>query len=216
MSRASQAILSTENLLHNLAVIKKLSHPAKIIAMVKANAYGHGIRSVSMRLDGHVDLFGVASIDEALILRKVNVKTPILLMQGIFEEAELLIAAKENLHIAFNNSAQIEWLERAKLPSSLNVWIKINTGMGRLGFNLEDARALYAKLLENKNIAKPVKIMSHFACADERENPLNAKQIAVFEDFIKDIDSQFSLSNSAAILNFPQCSFNYVRPGLAL
>jgi alanine racemase len=216
MSRSAVAILSTENLLHNISVIRKLCHPTKIIAMVKANAYGHGIRSVALRLEGHVDMFGVASVDEALILRKVDVKTPIILMQGVFESSELLIASTENFHVVFNNINQIEWLEQAHLPKPLHAWIKINTGMARLGFNLDDAKSVHAKLLKHKNIAKPVRVMSHFACADDKTNPLNAKQINAFSDFVQGIDSEFSLCNSAGIFNFPECSFDYVRPGLAL
>jgi alanine racemase len=108
MTRTATAILSTENLLHNVQIIKNKVKPAKIIAMVKANAYGHSLRSVGLRLDKHVDMLGVASIDEALALRKVGIKTDILLAEGVFEPNELLIAATEKLHVVFHNPLQIE------------------------------------------------------------------------------------------------------------
>lgn len=216
MSRSAIAILSTENLLHNIKVIREKIGNRKIIAMIKANAYGHGIRSVGLRLDGLVDLLGVASIDEALALKKAGVKGDIILMQGIFEKSELVIASEEKFHIVFNNNEQLKWLDKYSLPIKLNVWIKINTGMGRLGFNLEDAKKAYLKLKEHKNTNQQIKIMSHFACADEKNHPLNKQQIDSFKKFIKEYDTEFSLCNSAGILNFSDCLYDYVRPGILL
>jgi alanine racemase len=216
MGRSAIAILSTENLLHNLRVLKQRAGSAKVIAMVKANAYGHGIRSVALRLEGHADLLGVASIDEALILRQVGVGTPIILMQGVFERGELPVAAEHDFHVVFNNAAQLKWLGDLSLSRPLTAWIKINTGMGRLGFKMEDARCAYEMLFEDKNTLKPIKIMSHFACADEIDHPLNQMQIQNFKEFSANIQTELSLANSAAIFNFPQYSFDYVRPGIAL
>lgn len=216
MSRSAIAILSTENLLHNLNVIKKKAPLSKIIAMVKANAYGHGIRSVGMRLDGSVDMLGVASIDEALALRKVGVKAPIILAQSIFEPSELIIAAAEKFHVVFHNEAQLQWLEKANLPQKLNCWLKINTGMGRLGLSLEQAKVYYDLLFNHASVQKPIRIMSHFACADEKEHALNYSQIEAFKEFIKNIKTEYSFCNSAAIFNFPEMDYDYVRPGIAL
>lgn len=216
MSRTATAVLSTENLLHNLQIIKEISKPAKIIAMVKANAYGHGIRSVSLRLDKYIDMLGVASIDEAVILRKAGVNAPIMLAQGVFEPSELLLASTEKFQVVFHNEAHIEWLEKARLPIPLQIWIKVNTGMGRLGFNIEQAKYYYSKLLSHPYIAKPIKIMSHLACADEISHPLNQQQIKLFKEFIIGMNSEYSISNSAGILNFPDCHYNYVRPGILL
>jgi alanine racemase len=216
MSRTATAILSTENLLHNLGVIKNLVGPAKIIAMVKANAYGHGIRSVGLRLNGRVDMMGAASIDEALTLRKAGVKTDILLAEGVFEPGELLIAATEKLHVVFHNQLQLEWLDKSALPLPLHTWIKIRTGMGRLGFSPKETRAAYQRLLDHAQTHKPIRVMSHLACADEKDHPLNAQQIDTFNSFIEGVDSEFSLCNSAGIFNFPAHHYNYVRPGLAL
>src|SRR3989338_3516046 len=100
--RTAIATLSAENLLHNLKVVKEQAKSSKIIAMVKANAYGHGLRSVSSRLAPHVDLLGVACIDEALALRKIGIQTPIILMEGVFEPQELVIASKERFHVVFH------------------------------------------------------------------------------------------------------------------
>ncbi len=216
MSRAATAVLSTENLLHNVNLLKARTKPAKMIAMVKANAYGHGIRSVASRIDGHVEMMGVASIDEALALRKVGVRSPILLAQGVFESSELLIASTEKFHVVFHHETQIEWLRKNYLPLPIQAWVKINTGMGRLGFDLERGHQAWQTLDQHKSIAKPVRIMSHFACSDEKDHPLNQEQIQAFQGFIQGISSEFSLCNSAGLLNFPDCHYDYVRPGLAM
>ena len=104
--------------------------------MVKANAYGHGLRSTALRLEKQVYSFGVASIDEALAhYADVGIKTPITLMEGVFEPDELLIAACENFHVVFHHKTQLQWLAGLSLPLQLTAWLKIDTGMGRLGFH---------------------------------------------------------------------------------
>lgn len=216
MSRTAIAILSTENLLHNLQVVQDRVKPAKVIAMVKANAYGHGLRSVAARLDKQVAMLGVASIDEALALRKSGVKCTILLAEGVFEASELIVAATEKFQVVFHHAAQLEWLYKSHCPLPLQAWIKVNTGMGRLGFSLEDAKSAYAQLCASPMIAKPVRVMSHFACADEPEHPLNAEQIKGFQTLIQDLETEYSFCNSAALFAFNDCYYDYVRPGIAL
>ncbi len=216
MSRTATALLSTENLLHNVKIIKQKVGSARVIAMVKANAYGHGIRSVSKRLDGHVDMLGVASIDEAMALRQCGVQSPILLAQGVFQPDELKLASTEGFHVAFHHEMQVDWLEHTHLSKPLNAWIKINTGLGRLGFAVENALEYYDKLSSNPHIAAPVRLMSHFSCADEPEHPLNEQQKQTFKTLISQIDTEYSLCNSSGLFHFPECHYDYVRPGIAL
>ncbi|MFN7038301.1 MAG: alanine racemase [Alphaproteobacteria bacterium] len=216
MSRAAIAILSTENLLHNLNIIKQHASNSKIIAMVKANAYGHGIRSVAQRLEKHVYSFGVASIDEALALRKIGIKIPITLMEGVFEIDELLIAACQKFHVVFHEETQLEWLKASNLPLPIYAWIKIDTGMGRIGFTPARAKEIYQEFLNNKNIQQPPGIMSHLACADEVTHHLNKKQINAFNEVVKDLPGSKSFANSAAIFHFPDSHLDVIRPGLAL
>ncbi len=215
MSRPTFAILSTENLIHNIKVIRRKSGNAKIIAMVKANAYGHGIQSTALILDNEVDLFGVASVDEALELREAGIQSPILLAQGIFEENELFIAADQNFHIAFHNAAQVDWLMKTRLPGPIHAWVKINTGLCRLGFNMDIANDTYTKLKNHPQVSS-VKIMSHFACANDIEHPQNQNQIKLFQEFVKDKKAELSICNSAAIINFSELHHDYVRPGISL
>jgi len=215
MNKRAVAVLSTNNLIHNLSVIKSYVKNAKIIAMVKANAYGHGIRSVSLRIAHLVDMLGVASIEEAMILRVgLKIKTPIILMQGILEPNDLKVAADNDFDVVLHNHTQLWWF--LDQGDKLNVWIKVNTGMGRLGFDISEVFQVYESLKKSHKAKGIVRVMSHFACAEDPEHEMNYKQIKLFQEIVNIIDTEFSLSNSAAIFNFPQHSFDYVRPGLAL
>jgi alanine racemase len=220
MSRTAVAILSTENLLHNLNVIKSKAPRSKVIAMVKANAYGHGLRSVSTRLEKHVDMLGVASIDEALALRKVGVEIPIILAEGVFEPNELLIASTEGFHVVFHEEIQLQWLSNLSCPLPINAWLKVDTGMGRLGFDIKDASKYFDQLSQSRQIAKPIRIMSHLACADEPSSLLNQQQIHAFQKLIQQISekghSEFSLCNSAGVFEYPESHYHFIRPGIAL
>jgi alanine racemase len=216
MSRLAIATLSTENLLHNLNIIKKQTKDRQIIAMIKANAYGHGLRSTALRLDGKVFSLGVASVDEALALRKVNIKSPITLMSGAFEADDLFIASCQNFHLIFHEETQINWLKNIKLPNPIHIWLKIDTGMGRLGFNLESAKKAYQELSNNPQIAQPIGIISHLACADEPSNSLNKQQMDNFHLFVKNLPGPKSLANSAAIFGLEGSLYDVVRPGLSL
>ncbi|MFA5041416.1 MAG: alanine racemase [Bdellovibrionales bacterium] len=216
MARKTLCTLSTANLLHNLETIKAKTQKAKILAMVKANAYGHGIRSVSQRLQGHVDALGVASIDEGLALRQAGVTTPITLVEGVFAPDELITASEQGFSIVFHSRHQIEWLQQTKLPTKVEAWLKINTGMGRLGFSAEEGSEAMRILSESPSILHPIGIISHFACADEPHHPMNAKQIEAFRAFTKKHQGPKSFCNSAAIFAFPEMHYDWVRPGLAL
>jgi alanine racemase len=225
MSRTATAILSTENLLNNITVLRKYlaaagvqnnKPPAKIIAMVKANAYGHGIRSVSTRLDGHVEILGVASIDEALALRDAGVRCQIMLVEGVFEPNELLLASTEGFHAVFHEHTQVQWLKSITLPRPLNAWLKVNTGMGRLGFPPQECLKVYEEVVGTRKVKTPLRILSHFACADNKEHPLNLQQMHAFDQIVSNTDTEYSFCNSAAILHFPHQHHDFVRPGLAL
>ncbi len=203
MSRLTFTSLSTQNLIHNIKVIRQKVGKAKIVAMVKGSGYGHRIKSTALILDNKIDLFGVASIDEAIELREAGVKSPILLAQGIFEENELLIAADQNLHIIFHNPAQVDWLLKSRLCAPIHAWIKINTGMCRLGFNMDIANSMYEKLKNHQQVSS-IKIISHFACANDIAHLQNKEQTRLFQEFVKDKQEELSICNSAAIINFPE------------
>lgn len=216
MSRPTACTLSAENLLHNLAVVRATAPRAKVMAMVKANAYGHGICGVGRRLEGHVDAMGVASIDEAIMLRNTGIQSPIVLIEGVFTPEELLLASKHEFQAVFHTLAQLQWLEATPLPSPIAAWLKLDTGMGRLGFSPEVAGDALRVLSNSPWVRQPVGIMSHFARADEPEQEQNRRQIAAFEKFIQGHRGPKSLCNSAAIFAFPDQHYDWVRTGLSL
>ena len=226
--RPTIAILSTKNLIHNILTLRSLAKNSKFVAMVKANAYGHGIRSVSLRIKDYVDMFGVASIDEALILRKIGIKNDILLCEGVFSEEEFLIASAENFQIVIHSEEQVQWLKNIHyLPNKIVIWFKVDSGMGRLGFNIENeekmmhVKEIFDDLSKNKFLKEKIRLMSHFACADEKDHPLNLIQISRFEQFFSIIENDYgkivkSFCNSAGIMNFPDQSYDFVRAGISM
>lgn len=216
MSRPAIANLSTENLLHNLEVLRNKSGGKDIIAMIKANAYAHGLRSTALRLDGMVYSFGVASSDEALALRKIGIKSSITLMSGAFTPEDIALASEQNFELIFHEDSQIDWLDNVKITKPIKIWFKINTGMGRLGFDLDKANEIYKKLNNHPKLIHPIGIISHFACADDPINPLNQIQIDNFSAFVKDKKGPKSFCNSAAIFSFEDDLYDVVRPGLSL
>lgn len=217
MSRKAIAVLSTENLIHNINIIKQHVPKSKIIAMIKANAYGHGLRSIAKRLENHADMVGVASIDEAEAIRAVGVKMPIVLMEGIFEPDELLVASCNKFSVVFHHQQQLEWLRHTNIPLPIKAWIKIDTGMGRLGFSLDEAKFAIEQLTQDPRILKPIGIMSHFACSEDSGSYKNKEQISNFQHFVKNFPkAELSICNSGGVFNFPELASDYVRPGLAM
>ena len=219
------ASLSIENLKNNFNIIKSYTcNETEILAMVKANAYGHCMRSVARYLsEWGVSKLGVARIEEGLALRKIGIKTPIVLCEGVFSQEQLVIAAVNNFEIAFHHESQISLLDNSNyLPSQVKIWFKINTGMNRLGFSMHDQEVLhnqFKRIKNNEYVQKEIVIMSHFACSGEKEHPMNATQISKFNNFCESLQGESikkSLCNSAGIFNFPNQHYDYVRPGLAL
>jgi len=186
--------------------------------MVKANAYGHGLVRIAKILQKNgVGAFGVASIDEAMTLKTGGINKPIFLMEGIFAKKELLDASKHEFNVIFHNKQQIKWLkEQKKLPKKIHAWLKIDTGMGRLGFSNKKRDWALKQLSSDEKIEQPVNIMSHFACSNKPTDEINIQQIEDFNNFIKDKPGKKSICNSSAIFNFPDMHYDYVRPGLAL
>lgn len=216
MSRTAIALLSTDNLIHNMKVLRQEAPASQMVAMVKANAYGHGLRQTAARLESFSSLLGVASIDEALALRDSGIKAPILLMEGVFEASELIIASLQQFEVVFHAAHQIAWLESLSLPAPIHAWLKVDTGMSRLGFKVEDAAKAFERLQGSGKIEGALKIMSHLACADDPAHPLNEIQLKNFREQIAPLSSHRSICNSAGIFRFKESHYETVRSGLAL
>lgn len=215
MSRPCYAVIKIAALQHNLKQVKKFAPHSRIVAMVKANAYGHGIQNVIKGL-ANCDSYGVASIDEACILRDLRVSQPIIIFDGFFTADELLPISYGNFSIVVHSAWQIEALEQIQMPQPISLWLKINSGMNRLGFMPQDISEIWHRLQNCSNVRKPIGLMTHFADADEASQISLTKQLTCFQQATAAFTGPRSLANSAAILSAAQTHADWVRPGIML
>lgn len=215
MSRPTCMTIDLAALKHNFKRVQQLAPHSKIIAMVKANAYGHGIVRVAQALPS-ASALGVASVEEGLSLREACIKHPIVLMEGLFYRDELAEAEHHQFSLVIHHEAHVEFLEKAKVKHPLNVWLKINTGMHRLGIDPSDVERIYHRLMRIDAIQKPIGLMTHFAEADVLDSPATEQQIELFNRSVETLHGPKSLANSAAILAWPSSHQDWVRPGLIL
>lgn len=200
---------------YNYAFAQRCAPGRHAFAVVKANAYGHGMREVVAALGGQADGFAVACLEESLVVRELNASARVLLLEGCFEPSEYLIAAQLGLDVVVQSAEQAEALLACALAAPLRVWLKLDSGMHRLGFSSEQLRVWHTRLQGAPQVAE-LNLLSHFACADERGHPLTEQQVEVFLDVL-DLDfAQRSLANSAAILTIPAAHMDWLRPGIML
>ena len=211
--------IDTDAAVHNLLRIRELAPKSKIVAVVKANAYGHGAERIAKALcdeaSDHVAMLGVVSLDEAMVLREARIDKPCLLMQGFYCEDELKKLGSCNCQPIIHNEFQLAVLEKVRLPNPINVWLKINTGLNRLGFPAEDASDAYFRLKKSKNVIFPPTLATHFADPDQ-DKAGTMQQMEIFSDLTADLEGPRSLANSGAILNFPQSHGDFIRPGITI
>ena len=215
MSRPTFAIIDTQAFVANYRYAKSLAPRSRALAVVKANAYGHGAVPLARALAPEADAFGVACSEEAMELRESGIRNPIVLMEGVFEPAELANAALHGFTVAVHTHAQLEWLLSAHLASPLTVWLKVDTGMHRLGFATDDLAGVHARLSDSPNVDQVI-LMSHFACADDTASTATERQLDLFRQSSGAIEAPVSLANSSAILAWPQAHGDWVRPGIML
>ena len=212
--RPARALIDLDALRHNYQLARELSG-ARALAVVKADAYGHGAVRCAQALEREADGFAVACIEEALALREAGIRAPILLLEGFFEAAELALIEQHQLWCVVHALWQVEAIEQASLGTPLNVWLKLDSGMHRVGLHPADYQAAYRRLLASGKVSKIV-LMSHFARADEPDCPRTAEQLAVFQQAREGLAAEVSLRNSPAVLGWPQVPSDWVRPGIML
>lgn len=195
--QAATVLINRRALRHNLQRLRELAPASKLVAVVKANAYGHGLIETARTLPD-ADAFGVARLEEALRLRAGGITRPILLLEGFFEADDLPTISAEHLHTAVHNEEQLVALENAELKEPVTVWMKLDTGMHRLGVLPEQAEAFYQRLSQCKNVRQPVNIVSHFARADEPQSGATEKQLDIFNTFVKVNRGNAQLRHQAA------------------
>lgn len=214
MTRPTRARLDAAALRHNVAQVRARAPRARLMAVVKADGYGHGLEWVARQLP-MVDGFGVACVEEGIRLRHAGVTQPIALLEGFFSADELTAVAEHRLEPVLHCVEQVRILESCQLPVELSVWLKADTGMHRLGFDAAEWRDVYRRVRACRGVAR-VRFLSHLASADDPADPTTSQQLAAFESLTGEYAGERSLANSAAIVAWPACQFDWVRPGIML
>ncbi|WP_017901664.1 alanine racemase [Pseudomonas asplenii] len=212
--RPARALIDLQALRHNYRLAREVAG-ARALAVIKADAYGHGAVRCAQALEAEADGFAVACIEEALELRAAGIRGPILLLEGFFEAEELALIVEHDLWCVVHSLWQLEAIEQATIGAPITVWLKLDTGMHRVGLHPDEYQAAYRRLLATGKVAKIV-LMSHFARADELGCQRSEEQVAVFEAARQGLAAEVSLRNSPAVLGWPGIPSDWVRPGILL
>lgn len=217
MTRATRATINLAACRHNLKVAQHHSAGAKQLCVIKANAYGHGMVPIAQALQD-ADAFAVATIEEAIFLREGGIHQPVVLLEGFTDQRDLLLIQAYHLMTVIHHESQLCMLE-ALQGEPVDVWLKIDTGMHRLGFLPENVPAIFQRLQQCSAVNKPFRLMSHLASADERHNDMTRQQISLFDETCRQLAAEnyeTSIANSAGILGWPESHRNWQRPGIML
>lgn len=214
MTRTAKIHIDADALRHNLQRVKSYAPESKVIAVIKANAYGHGAKFVAGVLS-EADAFALATPQEAIVLRQSGISKPMVVLQGCTSAEELKLLADLNIQVVVHQAGQINLLEQCS-ELSLDVWLKMDTGMHRLGLPVDEIESSYRRLQACPSV-KNIRLMSHFANADVPENSMNQQQISVFKNKVEALElTESSLANSAALIALAESRLQWVRPGIML
>ena len=197
----------------NARQARTLADGARVFAMVKADGYGHGLGLAARALANQVDGLGVAVMEEAQALRHLGLAHPLLVAEGFFDADELALAARLHAEVVVHSPWQVDLLEAR--PQAVGVWLKVNTGMNRLGMAPDLARAQASRLRGLKGV-RLLGVMSHFACADVADDPLSARQLEKARGLADELGVPLSAANTAALIRYPEARADRVRPGIML
>ena len=220
MARSTTATIHPDALRHNLGVIRKLAPASKVMAIVKADGYGHGLERVANALAG-ADAFGVAALADAERLRATGLSQPILLLSGFDAPDDVPRMRALNVWSVVHHASQLEMLEQSEGTEPLRCWLKVDTGMHRLGFAPEEVHDVYARLKALTSVDDEIGLLQHFASSDEyldsaSRGAQTLSQLNVFDSVTQGLAGERSMANSAAVLGWPQSHGDWVRPGGAL
>ncbi len=210
----NRALINLSALRNNVNVVQRLAPKSRLVAVVKANAYGHDMEIVVRELSSWVDGFAVASIEEGISLREIDCERPLMILSGLCNPSQFTLCADNRLDPVIHSFHQVDWINAYTGPP-INAWLKFNSGMNRLGMTPEEFMKAYRMLGKSRHIEN-VRLMSHFAMAEEPDNDFTKNQISEFERIALDLEAEKSLANSAAIMCWPDSHFDWVRPGLML
>ena len=214
-TRSAHALVNLGAAARNLQRIRQVVPQARIMAVIKANAYGHGLLRMARCLSA-ADALAVARTDEGLVLRTSGNTQRIAILQGFVSREELQAHAAHALEPVVHSDWQVDWLETTPLAKPLRVWLKLDTGMHRLGMLPPEFAGLLARLQACPAVIQPIPLMSHLANADALDDRFTDQQLALFRDVTQDIATESSIANSAGLLAWRNARTEWVRPGISL
>ncbi|AFV84074.1 alanine racemase [Alteromonas mediterranea] len=214
MSRQTQAIIHADALLHNFKALAAIAPSSQSMAVVKADAYGHGAVNVARILQHVSSQFAVAIIEEAIALRDAGISAPVVVLEGAHQAKECQMAFQHNCILVMHCEEQLQWLNNCPENQRPHIWLKVDSGMHRLGFaisDIEDMTKKYRHLLSEQTV-----IATHFACADDVDNGFTASQLSAFKRVADAIGLPTSVANSPAIVNWPASRNAWNRLGVGV
>lgn len=217
MSRATRALINLAACRHNLQIARQAAPASRCMAIIKANGYGHGMVQIARALKT-ADAFGVATVDEAIQLREAGIPNEIVLLEGFSSAEELNLVRGYRLQSVLHDESQLGLLEQNS-GTPIVSWIKLDTGMHRLGFNAQQLVTLWPRITQCASIVQPVRMMSHLANADDRNDSKTTQQLQLFHNTLQQLNItnlEQSIANSAGILGWSATHHDWVRPGIML
>ncbi len=211
----AEAVINLKSLSDNYDRLKQQCENRSVIAVIKGDAYGHNAIKTAQTL-AQADMFAVSRIEEALELRAAGIHQPVLLLEGVFCQRDLEIAASEGFHTAIHCQEQLEDLRQANINTPISVWLKLDTGMHRLGVQPYELSDYVGQIHATNKLAGPVGFMSHFSCADDLDSLTTKRQIELFLSQTAPFPGPKTLANSAGILYWPNSHLDFQRAGIAL
>jgi alanine racemase len=215
MIPAAHAILDLEAIQHNLSVVRHFAPDAKVMAVIKANGYGHGLLRIAEALHT-VDAFAVARVDEGIRLRNAGIKNRIVVLEGFTYAEELDELLNYELDSVIHTYVQLDIFESRTERSQMAIWLKCDTGMNRLGFKAKEVDSVFRRLMACSIVKQPISLMTHLANADDKNDDTTLRQIRLFNELAVKYPGQRSIANSAGILGWKEALADWVRPGVML
>ncbi len=210
-----EAVIDLSAARHNLNCAKAAAPGSKVIAVIKSNAYGHGVLRIAKALQA-ADAFGLARMEEAVKLRQAGFEQRLLVLEGFFNRDELEAASHHQIELVVHSREQLDLLEGSRLQQQVTCWMKVDTGMHRLGFSTTEAAAAHQRLSACASVRQPLRLMTHLANADDLQDSATDRQMQQFLPLTNEFSGEVSVANSAALLCWPQTHFDWVRPGIML
>jgi len=206
--------IDLDALRHNLGEVQRCAPDSRVLAMLKADAYGHGLIESASALD-KADAFAVARIDEAIALRRHDSKKNIVLLNANLNTDIANYCAENRIEVVIFDDAGAEAVLDTPLKKALNIWLKVDTGMHRLGITPDKIASYFNRLVDKQGIAN-ITLMTHFSDSELADPAITKKQLQLFKQSCKGLSAKHSLANSAAIIQWPETHADWVRPGIML